>query len=60
MEKKVYLYPSIKVLATGQQLLNDTLLVYDDTVDGENVLGKEFGEDEDTGFQFKSRNVWDD
>ena len=60
MEKKDYLIPSIKVLATGQQLLDDTLSVYDDTVDGDNVLGKEFDEDEDTGFQFKSRNVWDD
>ena len=51
--------PGIKMLATGQMLLNDSLSVFDDdTVDGNDVLGKEF--DEEPDFQFKSRNVWDD
>lgn len=60
MEKKVYLNPSIKVLATGQMLLNETLSVVDGTVDGSDVLGKEFGEEESEGFQIKKRDVWDD
>lgn len=56
----MYLNPSIKVLATGQMLLNETLSVVDGTVDGSDVLGKEFGEEESEGFQIKKRDVWDD
>ena len=61
MEKKMYMNPGIKVLATGQMLLNDDLSVVDGTVDGENVLGKENDfDDDDFSFQLKSRHVWDD
>lgn len=62
MEKKVYLNPSIKVLATGQMLLNETLSVMNGTVDGNDVLGKEnlFGEEDISGLQLKLQSVWDD